>query len=213
MIKNFLLALLLLPSASYAQTRIEPSIARNLNSYEFGEFVKMYMPDNKVNDKRGLWEFNADNPNIIWTTNGVEKAYRVHDDAEIYIREGIARINFLGTVPMMLKKRNVELAWDIVYFSDDLPKFGVKEVRIDNVCFGTSHQNCESSPLKSLKKSKISYKKICQNIDLGSRKTAYSLNYMNKKTTYLLQTDTCGSGGCSTFYRIYYNLDKNACKI
>lgn len=210
--KYSFIALLMLSSVLQAQV-VEPNIAKNLRSYEFGEFIKMYMPDNKMNDKRGSWEFNADNPNMVWITNGIEKRHREYDDAEVYVRDGIARINFLGVVPLMLKKRNVELAWDITYFSEDLPKFGVKEVHIDNRCFGDSHQNCESNPLKSLQKAKINYKKICQNIGSGSRKIAYSLNYLNKKTTYLLQIDTCGSGGCSTSYNIYYSFNRNACEI
>lgn len=210
--KYFLYTLIALFPAWSLAFPVEPKSAMDISSYELGDFIRMYMPNysNSMDDQPNLWQFNADNPNMIWLTHGIETIEN-GSDSDTYRREGLVRINIQGRVPYSLKQRKVELAWNITYWSDDLPKFGVKEIIISNKCFGTMHNNCESEPLKSLREAKISYTKICSAQDLGTKIVGYALNTKGKKTTYLVQTDSCGSGGCSTSYSLYYQDNKNLC--
>lgn len=208
--KIFASLLSFLPLISYAMP-VYPRQAQNLQSYEFGDLVNMYMLDENSEYPIINWDFNADNPNFIWLTDGVE----TDKDSGYIKRSGLVRVNFLGVVPRVLKKGKEELAWDIVYTTPYNQKDGVTSILLvqhDIGCFGVLGDNCRIEPFNSLKKSGIAYQKVCQDreniIDTGNAVYGYKLTAKKKEPIYLTYRSSSGSGGSFSYYELRFSKDK-----
>lgn len=208
--KLFVAILSFLPLIGYAMP-VHPRQAQDLQSYEFGDLVRMYMLDENSVYSTINWDFNADNPNFIWLTDGIE----TDKDSGYIKRSGLVRINLLGVVPQVLKKGKEEVAWDIDYKTPYDERDGVTSILLsqhDNACFGVLGDNCRIQPFSSLKNSSIAYQKVCQDreniIDTGNAIYGYKLSAKKKKPIYLAYINSSGSGGSSSFYELRFKEDK-----
>lgn len=210
-----ILILLLTFISSYCiAAPVFPEKAESLKAFEMGEFVKMFMPLKGSNSEQtNSWDFNADNPDIIWLTDGVESRLD-YEDKEYFAREGMARIHIQEKYPIVLKKRNTELAWTVEYRSKNLPKFGVESVEIWSECFGSMYNNCSLSPMAAIKAANISAIKVCSDMtSIGSNEIiGYKLQSLGREDIYFSVMDSSGSGGSSKSYTIRFQ-SKNLCSI
>lgn len=178
-------------------------------TYEFGFLVKKLMPVNHV-----WWDHLANDKNIKWLMSGSQEVIN-YDGSVKSSRQGLVRINVLGSVPTILKNRKYELPWTITYQGGQ-QKFGVKSVLLepgDNVngCFSYPTSNCSFEHIPSLKKQGISTKKVCLDKTKNSLSyEAYQLSMPGKKTTYLYKVNNVGSAGDSTSFELYYSSSTQA---
>ncbi|PIT51882.1 hypothetical protein BHC44_09745 [Snodgrassella alvi] len=210
--KFFICLFLMLPLISNAYP-VYPKEAESLQSYELGEFVKMFMQVPVGASGKGYidWDTYADNENFIWETDGVDSD-ETEDNGTVYFRKAMVRINVNGVKPLVLKKNWSEMAWNVRYLAYDNPKFGVESVYIDNECFAYDTQNCVLPPQKSFEKANIKYKKICQADRMASGKiVGYELSLDRFRKVYLSYETSAGSGGESAFYELHFSKPKKFC--
>lgn len=203
--KKIVIGLLALPFQVNA-TPIHPQEAENLKSYEFGELVKLFMQDDNSESDNINWDFNSENPDFVWITDGVENMEL--NESTIFYRTAIIRMNILGVYPEILGKRKKELAWEIDYRAPSDTRFGVNSISITPykfACFGNLGSNCILEPFKSLEASNISYQKICRdNLSAASFTESYKLTVKDKKPIYLEYIYSSGSGGEGTFFELKF---------
>lgn len=208
--KFFICLLLMLPLMSNAYP-IFPKEAESLQSYEFGDFIKLFMqaPVGMTGKDYIAWDTYADNHNFIWQTDGTD-SIETDSGETVYFRDAMVRINVNGVVPLELKKNWSEMTWLVRYWTRNNPNFGAESVSISNECFGYNAKNCVLPPLKSLSMANIKYKKICQNDTMG-RITGYELSLDGFRKVYLAYTISEGSGGANAFYELYFSKPKKLC--
>jgi hypothetical protein len=142
---------------------VYPDAAKNIEPVELGQAILSFMPNE--NDGDINWNFRSNSKNIAW----LDSPYVQNEDG--VTRTGLMRINVEGETSKILKKTSLELAWTVRYEAMN-SRFGVEKIYIapgyahaslgdsNETCFGELFENCEFSPLKSLERSNISYKKI-----------------------------------------------------
>jgi hypothetical protein len=200
------LGLLPILVSSVAQAEKIPVLPgmQGYGTYEFGLLIKKLMPVNRI-----WWDHLANDKNIKWITPGSQEVINYDGYAESS-RQGLVRINVLGSTPTILKNRKYELPWTITYKGGQ-ERFGVTSVLLEpgdkvNGCYGYPTSNCSFEHIPSLKKQGITTKKICLDKTKGSLVyEAYQLSTPGKKTTYLYKVNSIGSGGDSTSFELYYS--------
>ena len=178
-------------------------------TYEFGFLIKKLMPANRI-----WWDHLANDKNIKWVTPGSQEVIN-YDGSVEYSRQGLVRINVLGSIPIILKTRKYELPWTITYKGGQ-EKFGVTSVLLEpgdkvNGCYSYPTSNCSFEHIPSLQKQGITTKKIC--LDKTKKSLyyeAYQLSIPGKKTTYLYKVNSIGSAGDSTSFELYYSPSTQA---
>lgn len=220
-------SVVLITTNSYGEVGpVYPNSLNGKETYELGQFVKLMMPEK---NQEISWDWQANNKNIVW----LDKPYREEYDSEYYengmkyVRRGFVRISTLGKKATILQTRNTELGWKVIYSSENYPKFGVDRISLfpaDNldremfdqsVCFDMIASNCEILPLNSLKTVGINAKLICNSNGTGKSSRIYRLSAPNKKSIYLHDYSTGGSGGIFNQYislLLEFN-EKTACQI
>ena len=206
-----ILGLLLILVSSVTQAEKIPVLPsmQGYGTYEFGFLVKKLMPVNNI-----WWDHLANDKNIKWVTPGSQEVIN-YDGTVESSRQGLIRINVLGSTPTILKNRKYELPWTITYKGGQ-ERFGVTSVLLepgDNVngCYGYPTSNCSFEHIPSLKKQGITVKKIClDKIKASLVYEAYQLSTPGKKTTYLYKVNSIGSGGDSTSFELYYSPSTQA---
>lgn len=198
---------------------VYPPELGKLKQQELGALVLKLMPG--VNEKEVYWDFRSNEPSILWLDSFYDE--RKLDDGSFYSsRKGIARVNVLGVKSTIVDRRKYELPWSVM-MEGSVGKFGVNSIALypatpsrnnENTCFGQNFDNCEFSPFKSLTKSKIKYKKICEkNYGALNFEEAYLLTSTGKKAVYGIWGSSGGSGGTSNIFKIdYRDNQKEICK-
>ena len=194
-------------ASSFAQAEnltVIPDI-QGYGTYEFGVIVKKLMPK----EQHVWWDYLSNEKNIKWLTSGSKEIIN-YDGSIESSRQGLVRINVLGSTPAILRDRKYELPWTITYKGGQA-RFGVTTVLLEpgditNGCFGYPTSNCSFEHIPSLKKQGIITKKICLDKTKNSLVyEAYQLSTAGKKTTYLYKVNSIGSGGDSTSFELYYS--------
>lgn len=196
---------------------VYPDAAKNIEPVELGQAILSFMPNE--NDGDINWNFRSNSKNIAW----LDSPYVQNEDG--VTRTGLMRINVEGETSKILKKTSLELAWTVRYEAMN-SRFGVEKIYIapgyahaslgdsNETCFGELFENCEFSPLKSLERSNISYKKICENSSIGPGDIfAYELNFQGKKSAVLVWSSSVGSGGASSEIYLYPAYAGSAPKV
>lgn len=210
---KFGILFLLIASINCIAAPVEPPKAAKLNVYEIGDLVKLYMPikDGNKSNRPNSWEFNAQNPNFIWSSNKIEQQ-KDDDGRALFVRDGLIRIHIQGKYPYEVRKKNTELAWKIKLLSKNSPQKGVEEVWFYNDCFGSQAKNCEMMPMNALKASGIQAKKVCETKNFGDKLTGYRLTHNGREDVYFSTLYSEGSGGSSTSYTMKFS-PKDLCKM
>lgn len=223
MLKKTLLTIsLALPTITFAQEiQVFPPTLQSLPSQELGQVVLKFMPS-----KSGAvnWYTNANDRTITWIDSKYEET-TLNDGTVRSSRRAVYRGNVNGVKSTFLEKRIYEMPWLLTLNGDSLGKFGVSSVLFypyvlaanpqdSGMCFGSTHENCEFSPFNSLKKSGISYKKICENqMGYGNFDVVYLLSKQGKKNTYGIWSQSSGSGGSSNSFALDYSTSNaEVCK-
>lgn len=204
---NILCSLLLISYSyqSYAAD-VNPQKASNLNSYEFGELVKSYMPN--INTSTN-WNYNTNNRNIFWDTGVDWNSYTKKYEKMGYIRINFDKYKLAESEFENNKKVRSEAAWTVIYY-------GVNNKNVNQVSFNHSEiagmlsisENERVEPFNSLIKQGITYQPVClYKIAGGNHSIAYELSAANKKNTYLIQSASAGSGGLSVSYDLFYDKE------
>lgn len=206
-----------LPSFAFsASLEVYPPSLKKLPSQELGQVVLKFMPStsSKVN-----WYTNANDNSFVWIDpTFVETTL---NDGTIYSsRRGVFRGHVNGVKSTFLYNRVNEMPW-IATMEGQNPRHGVQAIRLNPAvvllnnrneegdCFGSTHENCEFSPFLSLKRSGITYKKICENkIGAGNFRIAYLLTKAGKKNTYGVWEESSGSGGKANIFTLDYSENK-----
>lgn len=181
---------------------VYPPEASNLKSIEFGQLVKSYMPNTT---SRSPWSFQTNNNNIYWNSSLEWNNY-----VKKYQKSGNIRINFDGFTlkasPYNTKTLS-EAAWGITYSGNN--KNNVDSIYISHATtagMNSIKDNQRLTPFKSLINQNITYKPICFYKMIGANYSiAYELTAPNKRSLYLVQGLSEGSGGLSTYYELYLN--------
>lgn len=193
---------------SYTANAVDvyPKKANKLQSYEFGQLIKDYMPN--TGDSKA-WVFNTNNSNIFWDRDITKNEYM-----NKFEKEGYIRINFDGFTLKESSYNNPnsrsEASWGITYYGDN-----IKNVDIINIEHSLTAgmintvENEKIKPFKSLIKEGITYKPVCFYKMTGANYSiAYELSSPNRKEIYLVETNSSGSGGLSTFYDLFDDKKK-----
>lgn len=223
MFKKALLTIsLALPTIALAEeVQVSPPTLQSLPLQELGQVILKFMPSTSgtVN-----WYTNANDTTFRWVDNKyVETAFgdgTVHSS-----RRAVYRGSVNGVKSTFLEKRVYEMPWLLTLHGDSLGKFGVDSVSFypyvmaadpqdEGLCFGSTHENCDFSPINSLKKTGISYRKICENqLGYGNFDIVYLLSKQGKKNTYGIWSGSSGSGGSSNSFALDYSTSNAAvCK-
>ncbi len=203
-----ILCLLALTSYTYQSygADVNPQKASSLNSYEFGELVKSYMPNIHNPTK---WNYSTNSRNIIWDKNIEWNNYNKMYEKSGYIRINFDKYKLPESYYQNSKKVRSEAAWTVVY--KGVSNKSVSEVVFhhgDTAAMISISENERIQPFNSLMKQGIIYKPVClYKITGGNYSIAYELSVANKKDTYLIQSVSEGSGGLSTSYQLFYNKD------
>lgn len=219
-IGSFLLIITASAISAEAPLQPYPTVLSKLPQQELGQVILKFMPNKNTN--RIGWDYRANDTSIVWIDNSYQEIDNGDGTFESS-RKGVARINVNGVKSTYLKQRVYELPWSIM-MKGERGKFGVNSVNFypatasrenENICFGEVYGNCEFKPFKSLERSKIAYKKLCEKIDNGINfKIAYLLSNKGKQDTFAIWSSSSGSGGSWTEFELYYNTNKNeVCKV
>lgn len=195
-----------------ANIDVYPRSLNKLPSQELGKVILKFMPS--VNEKVN-WYTNANDKTFVWIDpTYVEGTYR--DGTPYSTRRGVFRGNVNGVVSTFLYKTLNEMPW-VATMHGDNPRHGVTFVSFqpavvmlgnedeEGRCFGSTHENCEFSPFKSLSKVGIKYKKLCKdNLDAINFSETYLLTASGKKDTYGVWTESGGSGGIANKFLLDY---------
>lgn len=190
---------------SYA-VDVNPLKASKLNSYEFGELVKNYMPN--INTPTN-WNYNTNNQNIVWDTGIEWNSYTQRYEKEGYIRINFDKYKLSESEYKNNKRVRSEAAWTVTYY-------GVNNKNVNQVSFDhskiagmlSSSESERAQPFNSLIRQGITYKPVClYKIDSGNYSIGYELSAANKKDTYLTQGASAGSGGLSVSYDLFYDKE------
>lgn len=211
--KQIIFLFLMLPLICCAYP-VYPQKAESLQSFEIGDFIKLFMqiPTNENKDFIA-WDTFVNNENFIWETDGVDSS-ESDDGLVSYYRNAMVRINVNGLAPLRLKQNWTEMPWSVGYSTTSNPNFGAEVVSIDNECFGYyTTNNCILPPFKSLKRVNINYKKICK-IERGNgfETVGYELSSKGLRTIYLLYEQDGGTGGSYETYHLYFRKPENLCE-
>jgi hypothetical protein len=166
-------------------------------SLELGDLVLLLMP--KSGEQVG-WDYRADST-ILWPASGfTEEAGNGNSVAN---RTGAVRVNVMGEIATVLKRRKMELGWTVEYWTPRPAKFGPSEIKIEpgagEPCFGADFDGCEFEPLHSLAHSAISAQEACH-IQQGADQTrVYLLTYPQRRPVTLIWYSSGGSGGTSSW--------------
>ena len=192
---------------SHAENLPVTPVMQGYGTYEFGTIVKKLMPK----EQYVWWDYLSNDKNIKWLTNGSAESLN-YDGSIESSRQGLVRINVLGSTPKILKNRKYELPWTITYKGGQ-ERFGVTSVLLEpgdltNGCYGYPTSNCTFNHIPSLKKQGITTKQVCLDKTNNSMVyEAYQLSTSGKKTTYLYKINRFGSGGDSTSFELYYSAN------
>lgn len=207
--KNYalpLLFILICYSHNANAVDVYPKQANSLKSYEFGQFVKDYMPN--ANAPKA-WSFNTNDSKIIWD-KGIER----NEYTKQFQKNGYIRINFdnysLQESSYNNPNSKAEAAWGISYYGDNTKNVDTISINHSEAAGMLSiSENGKVKPFHSLIKNAIVYKPVClYKMFGGNYSIAYELSSPDKKNIYLLETNSEGSGGLSTFYDLFDNKEK-----
>ena len=185
---------------------VYPKQANSLNSYEFGQFVKDYMPNANASNS---WSFSTNDSKIIWD-KGIER----NEYTRQFQKNGYIRINFdnysLKESPYNNPNSKAEAAWGISYYGDNTKNVDMISINHSEAAgMLSTDENEKVKPFNSLIEKNILYKPVClYKMTGGNYSIAYELSSPNKKNIYLLETNSEGSGGLSTFYDLFNEKEK-----
>lgn len=175
-----------------------PASVTSLPRLELGQAILMFMP--KLEQPSLGWDFNADGP-IAWITDG----YQDDEHRNIVTREGLLRVNVLGSPTTVLHKIKHELVWHVRYSSSAPAKFGVESINLqagetdDGGCFGTLYNGCSFDPRASMKAAQIQYSEVCKHKSGGDSVSIFRLVYPGRVPMLLKWSTSGGSGGESSW--------------
>ena len=103
-----------------------------------------------------------------------------------------------------------EAAWGVIYYGASTKNVDMISINHSEVAGMLSiDENEKVKPFNSLIEKNILYKPVClYKMTGGNYSIAYELSSPNKKDIYLLETNSEGSGGLSTFYDLFNEKEK-----
>jgi hypothetical protein len=223
--KNWLLVLsiilnliLIYQLFSTEKNNVFPLEANKLKSFELGEAIQLLLPPD--NSDEISWSYLSNSAAIFWLDETTNSNHGSDDNYNT--RTGLMRINVKGLMSTILKRTNFELAWGIQLISEGNERFGPSSLIIgpggshekieEYLCFGTFAENCEFSPIDSLKSSSIIIEELCENNGSITIKAFY-LSAKNKRKTLARVITQGGSGGTYTTMELFLKkTDKNVCE-
>lgn len=191
-----------------SQLPLFPDVLRfsGAKSLELGYLIRAFMPSSTDELEWG-WGLNT---GVVWLDSG----YKTRGDESI--RRGVARVNVLGEVSTILKTERFELG-RLVTLSTTMPtKFGPQAVTIaaglddEYQCFGTLYTGCAFDVLPSLRAANVEAKEVCKRNDAntnGFPMAVYLLSSNGKALASLLHVVSGGSGGVSSYVRLWFTAD------
>lgn len=176
-----------------------PQAAQKAGVLELGAAVSLLMPDKGAQSID--WSHRADSA-VLWVTDGFATDNWANENT-VTAREGLLRLNVLGSYAHVLKQRKFELAWTVRYSTISNPKFGVETITLspgvpNEPCFGTLYDGCSFEVLPSLKKAGLTVKQICEKKEAQEYIVAYLVTHPQKKPTNVILTDSGSNIGSSS---------------
>lgn len=110
------------------------------------------------------WDFNVDGP-IIWKTHGYEGG---EDANSRSYRQGMLRVDVLGSSATVLRQKMHELSWMVEYETEMPAKCGVESITLQPGvpgginCFGHTFSGCWFDPRPSMEKAGIAFSELCK---------------------------------------------------
>lgn len=207
---TLLIIFILVSPFSWAKDVYPPSV-KNLPSIELGQVILLLVSAKKSKDFVG-WNHLSEGP-VIWLDDGYTHP-ESGPEKDTWVRRGLMRINVLGKTATVLKKRNLELAWQVTYRNWGNPSLGVSSITLEpgtpsEVCFFSNTGGCAFDPIPSLKSSGFKVKEICKTMS-GNLVTDYELTHPKRKRTYISVTYNYGSGGENTSITLWTHNEKEA---
>ena len=206
-----LLILFILSSPfSWGRDAYPPSV-KKLPSIELGQAILLLTPTKKSKDFVD-WNHLSEGP-VIWLDDGYTHP-ESGPEKGTWIRRGLMRINVLGKTATVLKKRNLELAWQVTYHNWGNPSLGVSSMTLEpgtpeETCFFSNTSGCTFDPLPSLKSSGFKVKEMCKAMS-GNLVTGYELTHPKRNMTYIRVAYNYGSGGENSSITLWPHNGKEA---
>lgn len=160
------------------------------SSIEFINLVKIFSFDEKDPATLFGWDIGVDNQSIKWLTQFKEYSNGKYESS--YFKKGKAIVSVNGA-PCKLGD-GTDMYWDILLTG---PRSGVSRILIRPRYFGDCRANFRTEPYSSAKE--LGCDTHC---GAAEGDDLYQLNIRNKKTIFLSEQRSCGSGGCSFSYHI-----------
>lgn len=185
---------------------VMPQMLEGKESYEVAELIEALMQP--VGTSNGFpWDTMA-NSDIFWNPAGVS-----FEDGTAF-RNGLVRVNVLGSISTILRSRVEELFWSISLAAVQNPSFGANVIAVEPggvdelSCFGVMNTLCRFDIEESLRNSGLDYHKgeIC---DVGLQRTLdlYIVSKQGYRDVYLVQQTDAGSGGAKTTLSMTMNSE------
>ena len=180
--------------------QVHPPSARSTPRQELGAAIRMLMPPTGTQPLE--WDFLSDAP-IDWLTDGYASR-----GTDYHYRKGLLRVDVLGRITTVLRKRKMELAWVVEFSTGSPPKMGVETIKFEpgdgviEACFGSVYDNCWFDPRPSMERAGIGFKQLCSEGNLGNGSKLYALSAPGKAPMRLKWTMSEGSGGAGAWIEL-----------
>lgn len=188
---GLLLTALTLPTMGYAQPK----------AIALPKLIEAFMVQS---GSKPDWSMGAgtNTPQIVWTSSGIESGSNCGTYAAC--RHGTTRVLLNGKEMQHLRQRLEPVPWDIFMASEAPPKWGPEQIIISPKC---DTVECSFGFKESMGNKEFSLKQICKS-DL-TYKTAYEIQ-KGTKHVIVVEADSVGSGGVSTYLTLFFNTPTNA---
>lgn len=176
---------------------VMPRLLEGKESYEVAELIEALMQPKGGSDSFP-WDTLA-NSGIVWSPDGISYV----DGAAV--RNGLVRVNVLGTVSTILRSRVEEIFWRIGLAGLQSPNVEADVIAIepggvgDFSCFGIGSTSCSFDIEESLEAIGLDYDKerLCS-VSSQRGLDLYTIRKAGYRNMYVAQETDAGSGGAKT---------------